>query len=145
MIIRGIALSFFGRSVVTGLIALFIVSTVGAQPMEPQGGSNRFVPWNFGDHREVEAGVDLATLPVLERAVDLYRDHSESRTTDRCIFHVSCSHFLEQAVSEHGMLLGVVMFIDRNMYRENLQAYGMYQMLYRTDGVLKVDDGFYLE
>jgi putative component of membrane protein insertase Oxa1/YidC/SpoIIIJ protein YidD len=127
------------------LIAFFIVAVAGAQPLEPRHGSDDFVPWEFGEDHGVETSGDLAARPVLERAVELYRDHSGGRTTNRCIFHVSCSHFLEQAVSERGVLLGIVMFIDRNMYRENLQAYGMYETLYRPDGVLEVDDGFYLE
>lgn len=37
------------------------------------------------------------------------------------------------------------MFIDRNMYRENADAYALYTLHFRPDGVIEVGDDYYLE
>ena len=136
---------FLRRSVPIGLIALFVAASVVGQPVPSQTHSDDFVPWSFSGDRRATTSVRSGKHPILRGAINLYREHSDSRTTDRCIFHVSCSHFLEEAVAKHGIIPGVVRFIDRNMYRENLQAYGMYETRYRPDGRMKVDDGLYLE
>ncbi len=82
---------------------------------------------------------------LLSSAVEFYREDIGPESIERCPFLVSCSKFLVEAVRNYGFLLGLAAFIDRNMFRENPYAWGLYPLTVRRDGVLKLDDGHFLK
>ena len=49
-----------------------------------------------------------------------------------------------RAIENHGFLLGISLFIDRNIYRENSHMYENYDLVLGEDGSMKLDDEFYL-
>lgn len=106
-----------------------------------------FEPWDYAIEAPAsdDAGSTRSGRPVIDRLLSAYRRSSGERTVDRCIFHTSCSAFFEEAVYDHGVLFGTMMFIDRNMYRENMDAYSLYTLQFRPDGVIEVNDDYYLE
>lgn len=89
-----------------------------------------------------------ALLKSLARpAIHFYRRHIASQSTDRCPFHISCSHFAEKAVERFGFVRGVALFIDRHYFREHAGAIHLYSLreTYRNNRIkLKLDDSFYL-
>jgi putative component of membrane protein insertase Oxa1/YidC/SpoIIIJ protein YidD len=58
-----------------------------------------------------------------ESAVDevlrFYQENISSHDGPRCLFYPTCSQFAGQAVKEHGLFIGVLMTIDRMVYRED--------------------------
>ena len=89
-----------------------------------------------------------ALLNSLARpAIHFYRRHIGSQSTDRCPFHISCSHFAEKAVERFGFVRGVALFIDRHYFREHAGALQLYPLResWRNNRIkLKLDDSFYL-
>ena len=80
-------------------------------------------------------------------AIQFYRRHIASQSTDRCPFHVSCSRFAEKAVERFGFVRGVALFIDRHFFREHMYAPQLYRLreTWRDNRIkLKLDDSFYL-
>ncbi len=73
-----------------------------------------------------------------------YQKSIATRSIQRCPFFPSCSHFAAQAIAQHGFLIGVCLFIDRNLYRENPQIYSLYNFIEAEHGVLKLDDRYFL-
>ena len=89
-----------------------------------------------------------ALLKSLARpAIHFYRRRIASQSTDRCPFHISCSHFAEKAVERFGFVQGVALFIDRHYFREHAGAIHLYSLreTWRNNRIkLKLDDSFYL-
>ncbi len=89
-----------------------------------------------------------ALLKSLARpAIHFYRQRIASQSTDRCPFHISCSHFAEKAVERFGFVRGVALFIDRHYFREHAGALHLYLLreTWRNNRIkLKLDDSFYL-
>lgn len=80
-------------------------------------------------------------------AIHFYRRHIASQSTDRCPFHISCSHFAEKAVERFGFVRGVALFIDRHYFREHAGVIHLYLLreTWRNNRIkLKLDDSFYL-
>jgi putative component of membrane protein insertase Oxa1/YidC/SpoIIIJ protein YidD len=108
-------------------------------------------PWEPSDVRTV--GVSLAPVSTLDvhparmAAMDLIRFYQEEispRSISRCPFLISCSNFAVLAITDNGLVPGLVMFIDRFCYRENGAAYGLYRLA-RSGDVLKIDDQGFLD
>ena len=81
---------------------------------------------------------------VIEKIYDLYQTKVSDKSIHRCPFYTSCSRFYSIALREYGCLWGSIMFIDRYFYRENKAAYKYYDFKSRDDGVLKLDDDYFL-
>lgn len=85
--------------------------------------------------------------PLAQSAIHFYRRRIAGQSTDRCPFHISCSHFAEKAVERFGFVRGVALFIDRHYFREHAGAPHLYPL--RETWInnrikLKLDDSFYL-
>jgi len=48
------------------------------------------------------------------------------------------------ATNKYGLLPGICFFIDRNFYRENIASFYYYELRENNDGILKLDDSFYI-
>lgn len=97
-------------------------------------------------------GSRLLPVPVTGLSQDIalglihfYQARISPASISRCPFSVSCSNFASRAISRKGLALGLVMFIDRYYYRENATAFGTYDLVTADDGILRIDDGVYLE
>ena len=73
-----------------------------------------------------------------------YQRDISTRSISRCPFSISCSNYAARAVERHGLLVGVCLFIDRNLYRENAGMVARYSLVEGADGALRLDDGFFL-
>ena len=134
----------------TGLVGLFLLA---------------FRPGVAGeDAPEIEAPWEPEDLPVADPprprpppptllkslappAIQFYRRHIATQSTGRCPFHISCSHFAEQAVERFGLVRGVALFIDRHYFREHAGAVHLYPLreTWRDNRIrLKLDDSFFL-
>ncbi len=95
------------------------------------------------------AHVDKSFSPVAlllglsENLVKIYKRDVSVNSISRCPFEVSCSNFARDAIARHG-LIGFLMFIDRYYYRENVDSFYEYPLVDTGDGVLKLDDNFFL-
>ena len=85
----------------------------------------------------------LAELAL--RTISYYQTTISSRSIDRCPFKTSCSRYAVEAIQLHGAVAGMALFVDRNMYRENAPAYEKYDLWEDDEGVLKINDDFFLE
>jgi len=108
-------------------------------------------PWEPQDLRqaggEVPAKPDVA-CPLEYVSLGLigwYRRSLSEQSVARCPFVISCSVFAQEAIRRYGFLRGICLFIDRNMYRENRQMYELYDFAEMSQGVLKLDDRFFLD
>lgn len=80
-------------------------------------------------------------------AIRFYRRHVATQSTERCPFHISCSHFAEKAVERFGLVRGVALFIDRHYFREHAGALRLYPLreAWRRGRIRpKLDDSFFL-
>ena len=75
--------------------------------------------------------------------IRFYQKKIAPHSINRCPFHISCSNYTILSVKKHGLLIGLCMFIDRNLYRENFAAQYHY-LLKNKNGELKYDDSIFL-
>ena len=75
--------------------------------------------------------------------IGLYQSRISAKTIQRCPFYISCSNYTKIAVNEYGSFLGILYFIDRNFYRENIEMNKHYS-LQKKGRFLKYDDSYYL-
>ena len=76
--------------------------------------------------------------------IGFYQKEIGPQSVSRCPFYISCSEFARRAILRHGFVLGLALYIDRNLYRENSTTHWYYPYRETGAGVLKLDDGFYL-
>jgi len=81
---------------------------------------------------------------VLNRLISFYQQDVSTQSVSRCPFLISCSYYTHLAIDNHGFLVGILYFIDRNQYRENIEIRQHYFIKELTVGVLKLDDSFFL-
>lgn len=107
-------------------------------------------PWEAEDVLSLErlaGGEALQTSPFIALAgtlIGFYQKEIGPRSVSRCPFHISCSEFARRAILKHGLVLGLALYIDRNLYRENSTTHWYYPYREAGAGLLKLDDGFYL-
>lgn len=106
-------------------------------------------PWEAEDiylKEDIDSIISTSTLNVMMKPVDivinLYQMDITGNSIQRCPFKISCSNFAKIAIKKHGVL-GILIFLDRYFFRENISAYINYNFVL-TKGVLKLDDSFYL-
>jgi putative component of membrane protein insertase Oxa1/YidC/SpoIIIJ protein YidD len=56
---------------------------------------------------------------AVDKALRFYQENISSHDGARCLFYPTCSHFAAQAIKEYGLFQGVLMTIDRMVYRED--------------------------
>ena len=76
--------------------------------------------------------------------IGFYQNNISTRSISRCPFYISCSHYAYMATNKYGLLPGICFFIDRNFYRENIASFYYYELRENNDGILKLDDSFYI-
>ena len=67
----------------------------------------------------IPPGTTLEEGSLVDKALRFYQENISSHDGPRCLFYPTCSHFAGQAVKEHGLFLGMLMTIDRMVYRED--------------------------
>lgn len=76
--------------------------------------------------------------------VHYYQDKVSTNSINRCPFYLSCSNYTLEAFKLKGAFWGVISFIDRAYFRENFDSYNMYPLKSTKNGILKLDDMYYL-
>lgn len=100
-------------------------------------------PWEAED---VTPGkIESSASTWTDKLLGYYRNRIATHSINRCPFYISCSHYTEQAIRKHGLIVGLALFIDRNLYREHPGMYSYYSFKERQDGVLKLDDSAFLD
>ena len=108
------------------------------------------IPWEAEDvvpkSPPSESIISPARLPaeLVIWLIHRYQSGIATRSIQRCPFSLSCSHFAIEAIRRHGAFVGLCLFIDRNLYRENPQIFYLYDLVETRDGALKLDDRYYL-
>jgi putative component of membrane protein insertase Oxa1/YidC/SpoIIIJ protein YidD len=107
--------------------------------------------WEYEDiaagHSIADTDTSISNNPIALLGlylVDVYQDKISTQSVSRCPFYISCSNYLLQAIQQHGFLAGLLFFIDRNLYRENISSFYHYHLREDSNGVLKLDDNFYI-
>ena len=75
--------------------------------------------------------------------IEFYQSKISDKTIQRCPFYISCSNFTKIAINEYGSFWGILYFIDRNFYRENI-AMNKHYFLHKKGRFIKYDDSYYL-
>lgn len=81
---------------------------------------------------------------IVQKSIGGYQESIGPRSISRCPFAISCSNYALQAVHLHGPVVGIMYFIDRNLYRENPGTPYMYPLIETESRVLKLDDSYFL-
>ena len=87
----------------------------------------------------ISSPVDL----LYDDLIGFYQTQISAKTIQRCPFYFSCSNYTKIAIHEYGSFLGLLYFIDRNLYRENI-AMNRHYSLRKKGRFLKYDDSYYL-
>ncbi|MBI3004816.1 MAG: membrane protein insertion efficiency factor YidD [Ignavibacteriales bacterium] len=137
--------------VLFSICSLLNVSLVGENLAQQSKGSiNQHDAWESTElRRTVE---DPPSLPhpksifadLALNAIKYYQIRIAPLSIARCPFHPSCSHFAKVAIEKYGLIIGVALFVDRNLYRENPGIFQKYQLRKLSLGTLKLDDSHYL-
>ena len=96
------------KPLLAGMVAgawVFTAAVPSSAGWEPPG-------WRMPAASEVREDAGPAALPV-RWALDLYRSTVSRVDGDRCPSHPTCTAYARQALSEHGMILGVVLTAGR--------------------------------
>lgn len=113
--------------------SLLSITTAHAQE-EP------FEPGDLGDEAPLdEAPRYRPVTDTLLSLVSLYREDIGPRSIRRCPFAVSCSTLAERELKKNG-IVGLLVFLDRFFYRENLAAPHHYPRRRGPEGQLLLDD-----
>lgn len=86
---------------------------------------------------------DVCQAFVLSQ-IQNYQKKSDHISIHRCPFKRSCSNYAEFAIRYYGLVPGLVVFLDRYLYRENIAARHHYPRSVSTDGRLLLDDEWFL-
>lgn len=104
-------------------------------------------PWDYdqppGPTPSSAAPPSLA-VDLYRTLVEAYRDNKETTSIHRCLFDVSCSHFAERAITNRGVLVGSILFVDRYFFRENFSAWQYYPKFKDADGDYRLNDSYFL-
>ena len=76
--------------------------------------------------------------------IDFYQRKISPQSTHRCLFSISCSNYAEKSILQDGFLFGTSKFIDRYYFREHKYAWLYYPRVETADGILRLDDSYYL-
>lgn len=82
--------------------------------------------------------VSLALVRMYQKKI------SPNSVLHRCPFKTSCSAFAYESIQANGIIKGLVMFIDRYYFRENPGTPFQYPLHEGQQGILKLNDDFYL-
>lgn len=98
-------------------------------------------------HDENELVKASPTKLIANYAIRFYREKIAKHSVARCPFLISCSHYAESAVHNHGVVKGIALFIDRHFLRENPGAILHYEWV-EVDGkygsLIKLNDSSFL-
>lgn len=135
---------------VSAALYLLLLMCFLSLPAFPQGEYLEAESWEAEDILPSErlAGGEAPQIsPFIALAgtlIGFYQKEIGPLSVSRCPFHISCSEFARRAILKHGLVLGLALYIDRNLYRENSTTHWYYPYRETGAGVLKLDDGFYL-
>ncbi len=137
------------------ILILFIVSVCQAQ--EIHNGkeiAGRYVEINSWEPDDLENDEALyqeskgLVSPISSLSLSLIRMYqkriSPNSTMHRCPYKTSCSNFAYQSISAKGLFGGILLFIDRYYYRENPSVPYNYPLYENAQGILKLNDDYYL-
>ena len=65
----------------------------------------------------------------IEQALRFYRENISRHDGARCLYYPTCSAFFGQAVDDYGLIWGVVMTLDRMVYREDHASMAHYEYI----------------
>lgn len=118
-------------------------------PIESSEPRGELTPWEPDDLVENIAGHLAPSSSIFAIGslwlIGNYQRHISTKSISRCPFSLSCSNFATAAIREYGLVVGLCLFIDRHFYRENNAARYHYQLIETSDGVLKIDDTYFLK
>jgi hypothetical protein len=77
--------------------------------------------------------------------IRMYQRNISPKSVKRCPFNISCSQFATRSIERHGLVLGLVRFVDRFCFREHTAASLYYPLAVSSDGALRLDDAFFLD
>lgn len=87
----------------------------------------------------ISSPVDL----LYDDLIGFYQTQISAKTIQRCPYYISCSNYTKIVIYEYGSFIGILYFIDRNFYRENIGMNKHYS-LRRKGRFFKYDDSYYL-
>ncbi len=77
------------------------------------------------------------------RIIDYYQNQINPKSISRCPFDLSCSNYTAFSIQRYGFWGGAIRFIDRSQFREHQYSSLYYPLAVNSDGLLKLDDGYY--
>jgi hypothetical protein len=107
-------------------------------------------PWEEEDLISLQKNADtvntsfngVIAYPLLE-LIDIYQKDISPKSIHRCLFDVSCSNFAKIAIKKFGWF-GLFLFIDRYLYRENIESFNHYIKIIKKNGIIELDDKEFL-
>lgn len=128
------------------LILLIFGLAAGRISGQPPPVTESWEPDIFNKYDRRDSGPSGYPQPIgiVRSGIDFYQRVLSPHSISRCPFEVSCSHYAEEAVQRYGLVIGLSMFIDRNLYRENPGLSRNYLRSVDETGELKYDDTFFL-
>jgi putative membrane protein insertion efficiency factor len=93
-----------------GLAVLFLMIVAVSLPV---------ITWAQETAYDVLVGKTKQEESEVDKAIKFYQETISAHDGARCLFYPTCSQFAGQAVKEYGFFLGVLMTIDRMVYRED--------------------------
>ena len=137
------------------IIFLYFVSTLLAQENQSQ---NEMVPgyfekdsWEPDDLEKNESlnrepkGLIFPLKSFSLSLIQIYQKRiSTNSTIHRCPYKTTCSNFAYQSISDNVFWVGMLLFIDRYYFRENPGAPYNYPLYENAEGILRLNDDYYL-
>lgn len=81
---------------------------------------------------------------ITKNIIKKYQKKRSKYSLSRCPFFISCSNYAVLVIEKYGFIKGICLFIDRNFYRENQFASFYYPLTELDNGILKLDDSFFI-
>ena len=100
-------------------------------------------PTNKNDGIELPKFISSPIDYFYSDLIGFYQSKISSNSIHRCPFHISCSHYTKEAIRKYGAYTGILHFIDRNLFRENIAMKTHYSFR-KKDNKFKLDDSYYL-
>ena len=142
-----------GRRLFAFILILFQVpwlpSKEGEDKIKPEYAEvESWEPDDLYEDEALDKRVEGLVSPFTQISLSLIRFYqkqiSPNSISGRCPYKISCSNFAYRSISERGFLIGILLFVDRFYYRENSGTRYYYPLFENTEGVLKLEDDFYL-
>jgi hypothetical protein len=98
---------------------------------------------HFNTYEPSDISFSVLFTHTANTLITYYQTTLSTNSIRRCPYKISCSNFAKEAIKRY-YIFGVHAIVDRYFFRENSEMFAHYKPVQIENGVIKLDDAFFL-